>query len=184
MNPITQYALLSVSSLRMLPHIALYLIFRPRLKADLEQVQDKQATIMNFIKVCTRERTFRNLFYYRIGDYWAAPIKWLLPPERTCNIWCPSIGEGAHLEHSYATYLNAESIGNNFYCLQLVTIGNGKNGRPIIGDDVKIFTGATVFGGIRIGNHVTIGAGAVVFQDVPDGATVVGTSARIIPKQM
>lgn len=180
MNPITQFAILSASSLRMIPHIALFILYRSRIKADLEQVQDKQDTIKNFIKACTRERTFRNLFYYRIGNYWSAPIKWLLPPEQTCNIWCPFIGEGAHLEHSYATYLNAESIGKNFYCLQLVTLGNGKDGRPTIGDDVKIYTGATVFGKIRIGHHVTIGAGAIVFQDVPDGATVVGNAVRII----
>lgn len=44
----------------------------------------------------------------------------------------------------------------------MVTLGNGKGGRPTIGDDVKIYTGATVFGGIHIGNQVTIGAGAVV----------------------
>lgn len=180
MNPYTQFALLSFSTLRMVPHIVLFLLFKKKVAADLEKVQDQKATVSNFIKACTRERCFRNLFYYRLGDYWSAPIKWLLPPERTCNIWCPSIGEGAHLEHSYATYLNAESIGKNFYCLQLVTLGNGKNGRPTIGDDVKIYTGATVFGNIHIGNHVTIGAGAIVFKDIPNGATVVGNPAHIV----
>jgi serine O-acetyltransferase len=48
---------------------------------------------------------------------------------------------------------------------------------------VKIYTGATVFGGIHIGNHVTIGAGAVVFQDIPDGATVVGNPGRIVKQE-
>jgi len=180
MNPYTQFVLLSVSSFRMIPHIVLFLFNKKKFTADLEKVQDHKPNVLNFIKACTRERTFRNLFYYRIGDYWSTPIKWLLPPERTCNIWCPSIGDGAHLEHSYATYLNAESIGKNFYCLQLVTLGNGKNGRPTIGDNVSIYTGATVFGGIHIGNNVTIGAGAVVFKDVPDGATVVGNPGTAI----
>ena len=54
--------------------------------------------------------------------------------------------------------------------------------RPIIGDDVKIFTGATVFGGITIGNHVTIGAGAVVSKNVPDNCTVIGNPAYIVKK--
>ena len=179
MNPYTQRVILAVSTLRMLPHIGLYCAFRRKIDADLSKVQDCRPGIRNFIKACTRERTFRNLFYYRIGDYWSAPFKCLLPPERTCNIWCPHIGPGAHLEHCYATYLNAASIGSNFYCLQLVTLGNGHGGRPTIGDDVRIYTGATVFGGIHIVNHVTIGAGAVVFEDVPDGATVVGNPARI-----
>jgi serine O-acetyltransferase len=111
-----------------------------------------------------------------MGDYRSVFIKWMLPPESTLHIWCPSIGEGCHFEHNYATYLNAESIGCNFYCLQLVTLGNGKDGRrPVIGNDVKIYTGATIFGGIMIGDGATIGAGAIVMHDVPPGKTVVGT---------
>ena len=178
MNPIVQTIILSASAVRMLPHIALYLLHKKEIDADLLKVQDRKPTVLNLIKACTRERSFRNLFYYRMGEYRSVFISWLLPPERTMTIWCPHIGKGAHLEHSYATYLNAESIGDDFYCLQMVTLGNGKGGRPTIGNDVKIYTGATVFGGIHIGNHVTIGAGAVVFQDIPDGATVVGIRGK------
>ena len=50
----------------------------------------------------------------------------------------------------------------------------------MIGDNVKIMTGATVFGPVRIGDNVTIGAGAVVFKDVPAGCTVAGNPARIV----
>ena len=180
MNPLTQTLLLSASTLRMLPHIALFLVKRKAIAADLQKVQDCKPTVLNFIKACTRERTFRNLFYYRIGEYLSAPIQWLLPPERTLVIWCPTIGPGAHFEHNYATYLNAESIGSNFYCLQLVTLGNGKGGRPTIGDNVSIYTGATVYGGIRIGNKVKIAAGSVVFHDVPDNCVVAGNPATIV----
>lgn len=154
---------------------------------DLRQVQDKKATVLNFIKAMTREKTFRNLFYYRMGEYLSIFIKWLCPPETSLHIWCPSIGEGAHFEHNYSTYLNAESIGKNFYCLQLVTLGtnhhNGEEGRPTIGDDVKIMTGAIVIGPIHIGNRVTIGAGSIVLKDVPDGCTVVGNPAKIIKQE-
>ncbi len=180
MNPVTQAFLLSASTLRLLPHLFLYKLKKQTLAADLIQVQDCRATARNFIKAMTRERSFRNLFYYRMGDYLSAPIKWLCPPEQTLHIWCPSIGEGAHLEHAYATYLNAESIGRNFYCLQMVTLGNGNGGRPTIGHDVRIMTGAIVFGGITVGDGATIGAGAVVMKDVPAGATVVGNPAHII----
>ncbi len=180
MNPITQAIILSASTLRMLPHIALFLMHRDKFKDDLMKVQDRNDSVLNFIKVCTRERTFRNLFYYRLGEYRSVFISWLLPPERTMHIWCPSIGPGAHFEHSYATYLNARSIGRDFYCLQLVTLGNGKDGAPAIGDHVRIMTGATVFGGITIGDHVTIGANAVVNKDVPPGCTVVGNPAHIV----
>ena len=180
MNPVTQTLILSASTLRMLPHIALFLLHRDKLHDDLLQVQDRRDTVLNFIKACTREKTFRNLFYYRMGDYRSVFISWLMPPEKTMHIWCPSIGQGAHFEHSYATYLNARSIGKNFYCLQLVTLGQGKEGTPVIGDNVRIMTGATVFGGITIGNNVTIGANTVVNKDVPADCTVVGNPARIV----
>ena len=182
MNPLTQAVILTASTCRMLPHIVLYLLNKRAVDADLVKVQDCRPTVLNFIKASTRERTFRNLFYYRVGEYASALIKWLLPPERTLNIWCPSIGPGAHFEHNYATYLNAERIGANFYCLQLVTLGNGKDGRPIIGDNVSIYTGATVYGGITIGNNVKISAGAVVFHDVPDNCVVAGNPAVIVKR--
>lgn len=183
MNPYTQAVILSASTLRMLPHIALYLWHKKKIDADLEQYSPDGRGLGAFIKVCTRQRVFRNLFYYRMGEYVSVFIKWMLPPEPTLHIWCPSIGEGCHFEHNYATYLNAERIGSHFYCLQLVTLGNDAQGRrPIIGNHVSIFTGATVFGGITIGDHVTIGAGCVVRKDVPPHCTVVGNPAVIVRK--
>lgn len=181
MNPYAQAVILSASTLRMVPHIILYLVKRRIIDPDLEKYSADGTGVGAFIKVATRQRVFRNLFYYRLGEYVSVFIKWMLPPERTLNIWCPSIGPGAHFEHNYATYLNAEHIGSDFYCLHLVTLGNDKDDRrPVIGDHVSIYTGATVFGGITIGNHVTIGAGSVVSKNVPDNCVVAGNPAYII----
>ncbi|HKD35050.1 MAG TPA: acyltransferase [Gaiellaceae bacterium] len=41
-------------------------------------------------------------------------------------------------------------------------------------------SGAVILGGIRIGEGAIVGAGAVVTRDVPAGATVAGTPARIL----
>lgn len=182
MNPYTQCALLSASTLRMLPHILLYLRFRKTIDADLELYGEGKGGILTFIKVCTRQKVFRNLFYYRMGEYRSVFIKWLMPEDKSLHITCPSIGEGCHLEHSYSTYLNADSIGRNFYSLHLVTLGNGKDGRPTIGDNVSIYTGSMVFGKVRIGNNVRIGAATVIYKDVPDNCTVVGNPAVIVRK--
>ena len=43
-------------------------------------------------------------------------------------------------------------------------------------------TGAIVLPGVVIGAGAMVGAGAVVTEDVPDGVTVVGNPARILPK--
>ncbi len=40
--------------------------------------------------------------------------------------------------------------------------------------------GCIVFGGITIGNNVTIGANAVVDKPVPDNAVVAGVPAKIL----
>lgn len=55
-------------------------------------------------------------------------------------------------------------------------------GAPVIGDNVYIGPGAKIFGAIHIGNNVRIGANCVVFEDVPDNATVVLPKPRVIIK--
>jgi serine O-acetyltransferase len=51
--------------------------------------------------------------------------------------------------------------------------------QPTIEDGVTIYAGATVIGNVRVGRDATIGAGAVVTKDVPDGMVAVGVPAVI-----
>ena len=75
-------------------------------------------------------------------------------------------------------------LGENCWVNQQVTIGHkDKSGRPQIGNNVRITAGAKVLGNIKIGNHVTVGANAVVVKDVPDNCVVVGIPAYIIEKE-
>ena len=67
--------------------------------------------------------------------------------------------------------------------LPMVLIGRKKptaKGKAIIGNNCYISTGVTILSPIRIGDNVTIGAGAVVTKDVPDGQTIVGIPAKSI----
>lgn len=54
-------------------------------------------------------------------------------------------------------------------------------GNVTVGEGTLVGAGAVVLPGVTIGAWATVGAGAVVRQDVPDGATVVGNPARLIP---
>ena len=54
---------------------------------------------------------------------------------------------------------------------------------PRIGCGCLIGAGAVLVGGITVGDHVKIGAGAVVSTDIPDGCTVVAQPPRIIVKE-
>ena len=49
-----------------------------------------------------------------------------------------------------------------------------------VGDRASVFAGATVMPGVRIGEGATVGAGALVHRDVPAGTTVAGVPARPI----
>ena len=77
-------------------------------------------------------------------------------------------------------------IGKNVTIYQQVTIGSVPNknskhfGAPTIGDNVLIGAGAKIVGNVKVGNNVNIGANAVVFEDIPDNATVVVERPRVI----
>lgn len=51
---------------------------------------------------------------------------------------------------------------------------------PHICEGAKIGANATLLPGVKIGKNALVGAGAVVTEDVPDEAVVVGNPARII----
>lgn len=85
-----------------------------------------------------------------------------------------------YIQHGFATIVTAESIGNNVWINQQVTIGYNGASAPMIGDNVVIYAGAKIIGGVHIGNNVTVGANAVVTKDIPDNCVVAGVPARII----
>ncbi len=95
------------------------------------------------------------------------------------------IGRGLYIGHFGNIIVSPKTvIGNNFNISQGVTIGvsnRGNNkGHPIIGNDVYIGPGAKIFGSIKIGNNVAIGANCVVTKDIPDNAVVVGVPGKVI----
>jgi serine O-acetyltransferase len=95
------------------------------------------------------------------------------------------IGRRVIIEHQGAIVIHGNSvIGDDCYIRQGVTLGNRYMDRPleapILGNGVNVGAGAKILGRVRIGDHATIGANAVVLRDVPAGATVVGIPARIV----
>ncbi len=82
--------------------------------------------------------------------------------------------------------LIAKHIGNYLDVRQFTTFGVKSNNKadelPTIGDHVFIGANAVIIGNIRIGDNVMIGAGSVVIKDIPDNCIAVGNPARIIRK--
>ncbi|MBK7285455.1 MAG: hypothetical protein IPI83_15080 [Sphingomonadales bacterium] len=73
-------------------------------------------------------------------------------------------------------------IGSNVSILQNVTLGRvaTEHFDPTLGDHVEIGAGAVVLGAIHVGSGSKVGANSVVLRDVPAGAVAVGAPARII----
>lgn len=126
-------------------------------------------------------RYYRNIFYYRIGPITSKFISWYRPGDRYFQISYKSkIGNGWLIAHPFGTIINAETIGDNFSCLHLTTIGAKENGRPIIGNNVKLGANVTIIGPVNIGDNVIVGAGSVVVKDIPCNCIAAGNPARII----
>lgn len=126
---------------------------------------------------------FRNLFLYRNRFRYIYRIWFRLfyKPMDTLYLQAKEIGGGLYIQHGFATMVSAESIGQNCWINQQVTIGfNGSGRAPIIEDNVMITCGAKVLGSITVGAGSVIGANAVVIRDVEAGAVMVGIPAKRI----
>ncbi len=139
---------------------------------------NKQALSM----LMTTDKAFRSLYLYRLKKrMYRGWVRLLYPPLDSLYITTPDIGGGLFIQHGFSTYIAAESIGENCWINQQVTIGYKDNTRaPVIGDDVTITCGAKVLGPITIGDHVTIGANAVVVKDLPSDSVWGGVPAKRI----
>jgi serine acetyltransferase len=93
------------------------------------------------------------------------------------------IGPGLRLDHAYNVRISHLAIiGKNCVIRNGNTIGSWarEEGRPTLGDNVQVGTGAIIIGNVKIGDQARIGAGAIVVKDVPAGATAVGNPARVV----
>jgi serine O-acetyltransferase len=95
-----------------------------------------------------------------------------------------TIGGGLYIGHTGGVHINPGAVlGRNCDLAHGVTIGAsamGRQGVPVVGDDVYIGARATLAGKIKIGNGAKIAANTLVINNVPAGATVMGVPGRIV----
>ena len=96
-----------------------------------------------------------------------------------------SIGRHLFIDHGFTVIGETAEIGDEVTIYQCVTLGgtnptDGVPGKrhPTLHDNVIVGSGAQILGPITVGARARIGANAVVTDDVPEGATMIGMKAR------
>ena len=106
-------------------------------------------------------------------------LGWDIPP----NVF----GPGLCIVHIGPVIVNRDAkVGANCRVQAMVNIGaNGGDGKaPNMGDNLYIGPGAKIFGAIRVGNNVSIGANAVVNKSfMDDDIVIAGIPARVVRKK-
>lgn len=91
-----------------------------------------------------------------------------------------TLGAGVDFVHPVGVVVGGDAkVGDRVKFMGGNTVGTAKeNGHPVIDDDVIVGAGARILGPVHVGARAVIGANAVVLDDVPADAVVVGIPAR------
>lgn len=123
-----------------------------------------------------------------LNNLWAAPVLVLYRIITECFFGyeiqaAATIGRRFTIHHGYAVVINKNVVaGDDLTIRHGITLGNrGPNSLacPMLGNNVELGANVVIIGGVTVGNNVTVGAGSVVLDDIPDNALVVGEKARV-----
>jgi len=94
-----------------------------------------------------------------------------------------TVGDQVVVDHGMGVVVGETAeIGDRVHMYHGVTLGGNSpdpvKRHPTVEDDVTIGASATILGDVVVGAGARVGAGAVVTDDVPPGATVVGVPAE------
>jgi len=164
-----------------------------RIKEDIATVFKKDPAAKNIIEVLLCYPGLHSIWLHRIANWFYRKKEYVLAriishiSRFLTGIEIhpgAKIGRRFFIDHGSGVVIGETTeIGEDCLLYQGVVLGGvslekGKR-HPTLEDNVVIGAGAVVLGPVRIGKGARIGAGAVVINDVPEGATAVGVPARI-----
>lgn len=147
-----------------------------------------------------RHRGLRTIWYFRLRRAASAlhpvlkipsiplcvAVKLVLRPSSSCEIPLEAdIGGACFLPHPTGIVVAAHChIGSGASIFSGVVLGinhlSANRGAPVLGNHVTLYAGAKVIGSVTVGDHVVVGANAVVNTDVAPYTVVAGVPARQI----
>ena len=169
-------------------------MFFSRTREDIKAVMDRDPAARNFFEIyflypgVKALRMYRRAhFFYKHKMFFLARYVSQKAARKTGIEIHPgaTIGKRLVIDHGTGVVIGETAeIGDDVLIYQGVTLGGtgkdvGKR-HPTIGNNVMISSGAKVLGPFKVGDGARIAAGAVVLEEVPEGATVVGVPARVV----
>jgi serine O-acetyltransferase len=162
------------------------------LKADLDRLSDGSFNLRTFIRGILSQG-FQAILVYRFFKWLkikripTQPFRFIFERfiEITTGISIPvecSIGEGLRIHHFGGIIFHPSvEMGVNCTIYHEVTIGDrgGKGNAAKIGNSVTIGAGAKIIGELEIGDNCIIGANAIVRESVPPDSVAAGNPAII-----
>ena len=98
------------------------------------------------------------------------------------------VGRRVSIDHQSGIVIHGYTvIGDDCRIRQNTTMGvrslDDPEAAPVLENGVDVGAGAVIVGRIRIGAGASVGANAVVLQDVPPGALAIGIPAKVVLRE-
>lgn len=198
MKKIIYKIIVTLNIYRLIYPLIFYLInkkYKDMITKDFLRLDENiyRSNAFNYMYHIMFNKAFRAIVSYRIRNIniiFSKIFDLLFFPKVDLEI-AGNIDSGLRINHGQSSVIVLSKAGKNLTIYQNVTCGrNGNhlntkdntkgNCYPTIGENVTIYSGAVVCGGINIGDNVNIGANCVVTKDIPSNATVVGNPPIIV----
>jgi serine O-acetyltransferase len=137
---------------------------------------------ITFLALIVLDRSIQALVIYRLSHKINNPIVGRILTNLSFSLtgieiyYNAKIARGVEIWHGQGTVIGQNSVvGENTLILHQVTIGSGF---VVIGERVRVGTGAKILGTIKIGDDCVIGANAVITKSLPDRTLVVADTTQ------
>jgi len=164
-----------------------------KIREDIKMVFDRDPAAKNFFEVLTCYPGLHAVWLHRVAHWFykrrefsTARIISHISRHITGIEIHPGvkIGKRFFIDHGMGIVIGETAeIGDDVLVYQGVVLGGTsfekKKRHPTLEDNVVVGAGAVILGAVKIGRGARVGAGSVVIDNVPAGATAVGIPARV-----
>jgi len=180
-----------------LTHIVAAMLFR-NLRDEIDATLARDPAARSRLEVVLCYPGFHALLFHRLA-HWLWQHGWRLAGRFVSHVGRiltgieihpgARIGKRLFIDHGMGVVIGETAeIGDDCTLYQGVTLGGtsldrGQKRHPTLGNGVIVSVHAQVLGPFRVGDGARIGAQAVVLNEVPEGATMVGIPAKPVARR-